>query len=155
LLSVADINQDVVVTSLAVQVAVAASLNSNAAQTTYTTVALAQNEAADFAMELGKLSMLKAVQISEPSWIRFYRSSEHRGSDPRTSPGGNIQTMINLKDKKPYGECVTTLVFETLIPSGIPSLLGDSAGFVHIRLIKQSVGTAPVTIVTTSVPLES
>ena len=155
LLSVADINQDVVVTSLAVQVAVAASLNSNAAQTTYTTAALAQNEAADFAMELGKLSMLKAVQISEPSWIRFYRSSEQRASDPRTSPGGNIQTMINLQDKKPYGEGVTTLALETLIPSGIPSLLGDTAGFVYVRLVKQSAETGPVTIITTSVPLEN
>jgi hypothetical protein len=155
LFSVADINQDVVITSLAVQIAVDASVNINAAQTTFTTGPLSQNESTDFAMKLGKFSMLRAVWISEPSWIRFYGSSSHRASDPRTTPGGYFQTMINLKDKKPYGEGVTIQTPETLIPNGVPALVGDADGFVHIRLIKQSVGTAPVTIITTSISLET
>ena len=154
LLSVADINQDIVVSSLSVEVAVAASSGNQAVQNTYTTAALAQNESADFALELGKLSMLKAIQISEPSWVRFYRSSEQRASNMQTSPGGNLQAKIDLKDSKPYGEVVTSQAAETLVPNPVCTLLGNSAGLVYVRLVKQSPGTGPVTIITTSVSQE-
>ena len=156
-IAIKDPNQNAIVSSLGVRVsrpAASGSGSNRAVESAYTTAALAQNEAADFAIELGKLSKLKAIQISEPSWVRFYRSSEQRASNLQTSPGGSLQAKIDLKDSKPYGEVVTSQAAETLIPNPVCTLLGDSAGLVYVRLVKQSPGTGPVTMITTSVSLE-
>jgi hypothetical protein len=123
--------------------------------TSYTTSSLAQNGVEDFTLNLGKLSDLVSIQISEPSWVRIYRSSAQRSADPRSSPGGNLQAMIDLGDNKPYSENVTTTAGQTIIQNPIPLLQGDSNGLVYVRLIKRSPGSSVVSLITTTYPQEN
>jgi hypothetical protein len=123
--------------------------------TSHTTGVLAQDGVADFTMNLGKLSELVAVQVSEPSWVRIYRSSAQRGLDTRTSPGGTLQAVINLADTKPYSENVTATASQTIIQNPVPLLQGDSAGLVYVRLIKKSAGSSTVTFTTTTLRQET
>jgi hypothetical protein len=123
--------------------------------TSYTTSSLAQNGVEDFTLQLGKLSDLVAIQISEPSWVRIYRSSAQRSADPRSSPGGNLQAMVDLGDNKPYSENVTTTAGQTIIQNPIPLLQGDANGLVYIRLIKISTGSSAVSVITTTYPQEN
>jgi hypothetical protein len=122
--------------------------------TSYTTASLSQNVGEDFTMNLGKLSELVSIQVSHPSWVRIYRSSTQRASDPRTSPGGPLQSIINLGDRKPYSENVTTSNSEIIIQNPVPLLQGDADGLVYIRLIKRNAGSNAVTLTTTTYPLE-
>jgi len=123
--------------------------------TTYTTSVLSgQGDTEDFTLGLGRLSELVAVQVSEPAWIRMYRSSAQRSADPRLEPGGTMQSIINLGDNKPYSENVTTLTPETIIQNPVPLLQGDSNGLVYVRLIKRSVGSSAITLTTTTHPQE-
>jgi len=124
------------------------------ATTSYTTAALAQYEVADFTMNLGKLAELVAIQVSEASWVRIYRSDAQRTADPRATAGGPLQAIIDLGDKKPYSENVTVGAAETIIQNPAPLLQGDSSGLVYVRLIKQSTGSSAVTLTTTTLPLE-
>ncbi len=153
LLSVDDINQDIVVSSLAVEVAVAANTGNRAVETSFTTAVISQYEIFDFAMELGELSILFSLQISEPSWVKIYRSSEQRSADPRSSPGGTLQALIDLGDKRAYAEKVTTLTSETVILNPASILTGDANGMVYLRLVKRSVGSGAVTLTTMTYPL--
>jgi hypothetical protein len=123
--------------------------------TNFTTPVIGQDEVADFTMELGRLSELIAIQVSEPSWVRIYRSAAQRNSDPRSSPGGPLQSIINLGDSKPYSENVTTSNSETIIQNPVLGLQGDENGLVYVRLIKRSVGTNFITLTTTTQPLAS
>jgi hypothetical protein len=123
--------------------------------TSYTTTSLAQNGVADFTMNLGKLSELISIQVSEPSWVRIFRSSAQRALDTRTSPGGTLQAIINLGDSKPYSENVTTTTSETIIQNPVPMLQGDTNGLVYVRLIKRSTGSSVVTLITTTYPQEN
>lgn len=120
----------------------------------FTTASLAQSEAADFTMNLGKLAELVSVQVSEASWVRLYRSSAQRAADPRLAPGGPLQTIIDLGDNKPYSENVTTTPGQAIIQNPAPLLQGNSAGLVFARLIKQSAGSSAVTLTITTLPLE-
>ena len=122
--------------------------------TSFTTASLAQLGVADFTMNLGKLAELVSVQVSEPSWVRLYRSSAQRAADPRVAPGGPLQTIIDLGDSKPYSENVTTVAGEVIIQNPAPLLQGDSAGLVYVRLIKQSTGSSAVTLTITTLPQE-
>jgi len=123
--------------------------------TSYTTTSLVQNGVADFTMNLGKLSELISIQVSEPSWVRIFRSSAQRALDTRTSPGGTLQAIINLGDSKPYSENVTTTTSETIIQNPVPMLQGDTNGLVYVRLIKRSTGSSVVTLITTTYPQEN
>ncbi len=123
--------------------------------TTYTSSVLTLNDSEDFTMNLGKLSELVAIQVSEPAWVRMYRSSAQRSADPRSAPGGPLQSIINLGDNKPYSENVTTLTSETIIQNPVPLLQGDSNGLVYVRLIKRSEGSSAITLITTTHPQEN
>jgi hypothetical protein len=123
--------------------------------TTHTTSLLSQGDEEDFIMNLGKLSELVAIQVSDPAWVRMYRSSAQRSADPRSAPGGSLQSIINLGDNKPYSENVTTLTPETIIQNPVPLLQGDSNGLVYVRLIKRSVGSSAITLTTTTHPQEN
>ena len=120
--------------------------------TSFTTPALGENGVADFTMNLGQLSELVSIQVSEPSWVRIYRSALHRNSDPRSSPGGLLQSIINLGDSKPYSENVTSLTPETIIQNPVPLLQGDNEGFVYVRLVKRSSGSNSITFTTRTQP---
>jgi hypothetical protein len=122
--------------------------------TSFTTPPLAQYGVADFTMDLGKLAELIAIQVSEPSWVRIYRSDAQRSSDYRSTAGGNLQAIIDMGDNKPYSENVTTVASQTIIQNPTPLLQGDSNGLVYVRLIKQSTGTSVVTFTTTTHPEE-
>jgi hypothetical protein len=123
--------------------------------TTYTTSLLSQGDIEDFTLGLGKLSELVSIQVSEPAWVRMYRSSEQRAADPRSSPGGPLQSIIDLGDNKPYSENVTTLSPELIIQNPVPLLQGDSNGFVYVRLTKRSTGSSTVSLTTTTHPQEN
>ena len=122
--------------------------------TSYTTGILAQDGVADFTMNLGKLSELIAIKVSQPSWVRFYRSSAQRAADTRVTAGGSLQAIINMGDSKPYSENVTVSTLETITQNPVPLLQGDGAGLVYVRLIKKSTGSSAVTITTTTHPQE-
>jgi len=121
----------------------------------FTTGVLAQFGVADFTMNVGKLAELLSVQLSEPSWVRLYRSSAQRAADTRSSPGGTLQAMINLRDNKPYSENVTTTAGQTIIQNPVSIQQGDSSGLVYVRLIKQSAGSSVVTLTITIFPQEA
>jgi hypothetical protein len=123
--------------------------------TAYTTGTLAQYGVADFTMPLGEVCSLLALQASEPSWVRIYRSSTQRGSDTRSAPGGLLQTMIDLGDARPYSENVTQSSGETITQNPPALLMGDASGLVYVRLIKQSGGSAAVTLTATTLLQES
>ena len=123
--------------------------------TSYTTGVLAQYGVADFTMNLGKLSELVAVTVSQASWVRIYRSTAQRAADTRTAPGGTLQAMINLGDNKPYSENVTASAAQVIIQNPVPMLQGDSGGLAYVRLIKQSTGSSAVTFTTTTLPQET
>lgn len=121
---------------------------------TYTSLSLASGALLDFTMPLGKMSNLLSLTLSHPAWIRFYRSAAQRSADTRTSPGGTLQSMIDLADAKPYGECVTVSVSQTIVQNPVPTLLGDSSGLVYIRLVNYHSSAAVITVTTVSLPLE-
>ncbi len=123
--------------------------------TTHTTSLLSQGDEENFTMNLGKLSELVAIQVSDPAWVRMYRSSAQRSADPRSTPGGPLQSIINLGDNKPYSENVTTLTPETIIQNPVPLLQGDSNGLVYVRLVKRSEGSSAITLTTTTHPQEN
>ena len=116
---------------------------------TFTTPDLAQFGVADFAVSVGKLSKLLAVKVSEPSWIRIYRTSDQRAADSRSASGGNLQAIIDLGENRPYSETVTTQANQTIVRNSVPVMQGDSDGLVYVRLIKQSPGTSFVTLTLT------
>jgi hypothetical protein len=116
---------------------------------TYTTAILTQSGVSDFTMHTGKLADMTAIEASEPSWVRIYRSSAQRAADSRLSPGGTLQAMIDLGSSKPYSENVTTTAGETIVQNPVPLLRGDSAGLVYVRLIKQNSGSSTVTLTIT------
>ena len=116
---------------------------------TFTTPSLAQFGIADFTMSVGTLAELVAIRASEPSWIRIYRTSSQRASDSRSTPGGNLQAIIDLGENKPISENVTTQADQTIVQNPVPLMQGDDTGLIHVRLIKQSDGTAPVTLTIT------
>ena len=115
----------------------------------YTTNSLAQFGSADFVINLGTLAELVAVQVSEASWVRMYRTSNQRAADSRNAPGGNLQAIIDLGENKPLSENVTTQANQTIVQNPVPLMQGDEAGLIYVRLIKQSGGTAPVTLTIT------
>lgn len=157
-LVIGDVNQDLAVTELGAAVLLTESSGGAAiARTTktYTTASLAQFGVADFTMDPGKLSELAAVEVSEPSWARIYRSSAQRSADPRSAPGGTLQAMIDLGDNKPYSENVTTTAGQVIVQNPVPMLQGDSSGLVYVRLIKQSAGSSVVTLTITILPQET
>jgi hypothetical protein len=157
-LIIGDVNQDLAVTELGAAVLLAEDAGSTATTRTtktHTTASLAQFGVADFTMDPGKLSELVAIEVSEPSWVRIYRSSAQRSADTRTVPGGALQTMIDLGDSKPYSENVTTTAGQIIIQNPVPMLQGDSLGLVYIRLIKQSAGSSAVTLTITIFPQET
>lgn len=129
---------------------------SGARQTfSYTTPAsLAPGTTTDFTMPLGKVCNLFGVTLSHPAWIRFYRSVLQRNADTRVSPGGTFQSLIDLADAKPYGEAVSSALAQTVIPNPVPTLVGDSGGFVYIRLVNYFNSAAVITVTTVSLPLE-
>lgn len=116
---------------------------------TFTTPDLAQFGVADFAVSVGKLSKLLAVNVSEPSWVRIYRTSDQRAADSRSASGGNLQAIIDLGENRPYSETVTTQANQTIVRNSVPVMQGDSDGLVYVRLIKQSPGTSFVTLTLT------
>ena len=116
---------------------------------TFTTPDLAQFGVADFAVSVGKLSKLLAVNVSEPSWVRIYRTSDQRAADSRSVSGGNLQAIIDLGENRPYSETVTTQANQTIVRNSVPVMQGDSDGLVYVRLIKQSPGTSFVTLTLT------
>jgi len=119
------------------------------ASISHTTAILTQDATEDFTLNTGKLSQLLSVQISEPSWVRIYRSSAHRSADVRVAPGGLLQSMIDLGDAKPYSENLTTSALQTITQNPVATLQGDSNGLVYVRLIKKSAGSAAVTFTPT------
>jgi hypothetical protein len=120
----------------------------------YTSLSLASGALLDFTMPLGKMSNLLTLTLSHPAWIRFYRSAAQRSADIRLSPGGTLQSMIDLADVKPYGECVTTTIPQTIVQNPVPILVGDSSGLVYIRLVNYHFSAAVITVTTVSLPLE-
>jgi hypothetical protein len=116
---------------------------------THTTSELAQFGVEDFAISIGKLAKLLAVKVSEPSWVRIYRTSDQRAADSRSASGGNLQAVIDLGENRPYSETVTTQVDQTIVRNSVPMMQGDSNGLVYVRLIKQNGGTSPVTLTLT------
>ena len=154
-LIIGDVNQDIAVTELGAAVLLADSFSTARTTKTYTTTSLAQFGVADFTLEAGKLAELVAIEVSEPSWVRIYRSSAQRSADPRSSPGGNLQAMIDLADNKPYSENVTVTVGQVIIQNPVPMLQGDGSGLVYVRLIKQSAGSSAVTLTITIFPQET
>jgi len=115
----------------------------------YTTDSLAQFGSADFVMNLGTLAELVAVQLSEASWVRMYRTNNQRAADSRNAPGGNLQAIIDLGENKPLSENVTTQANQTIVQNPVPLMQGDETGLIYVRLIKQSGGTGPVTLTIT------
>jgi hypothetical protein len=124
------------------------------ATTTYTTSVLANLEAENFTVDLGQVSELLSVEISVPSWLRFYRSSAQRSADTRGGPGGPLQSMINLGDAKPYSENVTVVPGEIIVQNPIPTLRGDDTGLVYGRIINRSGSSTQITLTLTTLPLE-
>jgi hypothetical protein len=116
---------------------------------TYTTSSLDQFGVADFAINIGFLAELVAMRVSEPSWVRIYRTSSQRAADSRTSPGGNLQAIIDLGENKPTSENVTTQVDQMIVQNPVPLMQGDETGLIYVRLIKQNSGAAPVTLTIT------
>jgi hypothetical protein len=116
---------------------------------THTTSELAQFGVEDFAISIGKLAKLLAVKVSEPSWVRIYRTSDQRAADSRSASGGNLQAVIDLGENRPYSETVTTQADQTIVRNSVPVMQGDSDGLVYVRLIKQNGGTSPVTLTLT------
>jgi hypothetical protein len=116
---------------------------------THTTSELAQFGVEDFAISIGKLAKLLAVKVSEPSWVRIYRTSDQRAADSRSASGGNLQAVIDLGENRPYSETVTTQADQTIVRNSVPMMQGDSNGLVYVRLIKQNGGTSPVTLTLT------
>ena len=121
---------------------------------TFTTSVLANLASENFTMDLGKVSELLSVNVSTPAWLRIYRSSAQRSSDVRNSPGGPLQTMINLGDAKPYSENVTVTPNETIVQNPVPTLRGDSNGLVHCKITNRSGGSTQITLTLTTLPLE-
>jgi hypothetical protein len=116
---------------------------------TYTTSSLDQFGVADFAINIGFLAELVAIRVSEPSWVRIYRTSSQRAADSRTSPGGNLQAIIDLGENKPTSENVTTQADQMIVQNPVPLMQGDDNGLIYVRLIKQNSGAAPVTLTIT------
>lgn len=121
---------------------------------TFTTSVLANLASENFTMDLGKVSELLSVNISTPAWLRIYRSSAQRSSDVRNSPGGPLQTMINLGDAKPYSENVTVDPNETIVQNPVPTLRGDNNGLVYCKITNRSGGSTQITLTLTTLPLE-
>jgi hypothetical protein len=120
----------------------------------FTTLPIANLAAVDFTLPLGEMSQLKRLALSHPGWVRFYRSAAQRNLDTRLSAGGTLQGMIDLGDGKPYAECVTTGLTQGIEQNPIPTLRGDSAGLVYIRLVNQSGLTQSLTLSTLTIKLE-
>lgn len=109
----------------------------------------------DFTVALGKACQLTKVALSQPCWLRLFRSSSQRALDVRLAPGGLLQTMLDLGDAKPYGEFVTTATPQTIVCNPPAALLGDASGLVYARLVNQSGAPAAIAGTLTTLRFEA
>ena len=128
---------------------------SAAVSKTHATSSLDQLGVADFAINIGFLAELVAIRVSEPSWVRIYRTSSQRAADSRTSPGSDLQAVTDLGENKPTSENVTTQADQMIVQNPVPLMQGDETGQVYVRLIKQSSGSSVVTLTITTLPQET
>jgi hypothetical protein len=124
----------------------------NVEKLTFTTDNLNEADSVDFQLKTGKKSVLISLQVSEPSWVRIYKSSEQRSMDQRPGPGGTLSSFLGIGGH-PCSENVTTLETEVISQNPLPLLEGDSEGLTYVRLVKRNKGSKEVTLTATTCPL--